>query len=87
MTMMNYFPDNNDEMIDLPTSINQADDTQSSMPSHQSDPKIRPKVQIENNMQVQLESTSVAKESSRPRRGARKQNDNHDQITLQNSKR
>ena len=87
---MNYFLDNNNglrnEVTDHSASIKEDFDVQPNTLSNQSDPDMQCKVQTEDNLKLKPELHSTAKDSLRPRRG-RKQNENQSQNTIENSNR
>ena len=87
---MNYFLDNNNglrnEVTDHSASIKEDIDVQPNSLLNQSDPDMQRKIQTEDDLKLKSELHSTAKESLRPRRG-RKQNENQSQNTIENSNR
>ena len=87
---INYFLDNNNglrnEVTDHSASIKEDFDVQPNTLLNRSEPDMQCKVQTEDDLKLKPEIHSAAKESLRPRRG-RKQNENQSQNTVENSNR
>ena len=86
----NYFLDNNNglrnEVTDHSASIKEDLDVQPNTLLNRSDPDMQCQVQTEDNLKIQSELHIAVKESLRPRRG-RRQNENQSQNTIENPNR